>query len=219
MNWVTVNGGTSSPNLSMSLFSRRPMGGHRCHVRADGNCRSALRLNATHGIAYVKHSGMVTVTDQKSDATEFPRLIENRIREDLQEGRPITETAAFLADFITVAARHLAEGLDVAGELAGNSMIVQSVVSNNSGDPYVQCRVGGFRWQWTPEEARQHAHQVLASAEAATHDAAMVRWMTLGGLAVSRETALQSLGDLRRFRGDVEREFWDGENADQHDGR
>jgi hypothetical protein len=135
-------------------------------------------------------------------------IFEKTWRDCRADGMSITATADMLAavfreELLDAIGEEEAEGLSKA-----DHVMVQSVVGGSSGAPIVQCRVGYEQWQWDVEEAREHAGTVLACAEAAVHDAAMVRWLTLGPIGLDQDAALDAVGDLRRFRGDLEREDW-----------
>ena len=135
-------------------------------------------------------------------------MIEQTFRESRKEGMSIHDTAQLIASVVREAI------LDKIGEKEGEGLYkadhvrVQSVVGAASGNPAVQCRVGFEQWQWDPEEAREHARNVMQCAEAATLDAAIIRWATLGALKLDLRAAHRMVYDLRRFRGDVEREDW-----------
>lgn len=128
-------------------------------------------------------------------------LIERAFKEGRGAGLGIRACAEIIAGVV----RGKLEGDDPPA--AADRVDVQAVVSHRSGDPLVQCRVGAERWQWEPQLAREHAMALLTVAEAAVHDAAMVRWLTLS-VGMERDAAFQGLVDLRRFRGDVDRQDW-----------
>jgi len=96
-------------------------------------------------------------------------------------------------------------------------ILMQSIVTT-TGKPSVQLRWGDMGGQLTPEEARNHALAVLECAEAAIHDAAMVRWLVEKS-EVPLEGAYQALFELRRFRGDSTREDWRGGDAEANSPR
>lgn len=91
----------------------------------------------------------------------------------------------------------------------GVDLSMQSIV-NLKLEPMVQLKWGREVGQLTPEEARQHARYVLECAEAAVHDAAMVRWL-MERMELSKVSALQAMEALRKYRGDSTREDWRGE--------
>ncbi len=131
-------------------------------------------------------------------------MVEAAFREGRAAGLSIGDAAMVVADVVR---RKLADEL-AGGAAPANVVTVQSIVSAQSGEPLVQCRVGFEQWSWAPEEARSHALALLACAEAAVHDAAMFRWLTLGEMSLPAAAAMQAVGGLRRFRGDVAREDW-----------
>lgn len=130
-----------------------------------------------------------------TDRDPLAALIEAGVR----EGRKSGLTLAAAADLTAQQVREQLEGDD--GLSAPDRVDVQSVVSGSSGAPLVQCRVGSERWQWDPADARKHAAQVFEVAEAAEHDAVLVRWLTVS-VGMSLQKAAASLQDLRQFRGD-----------------
>lgn len=130
-----------------------------------------------------------------------------------KEGRKAGMSVAAVADIVAEAIRAKIGEMETEGLSKSDCVSVQSIVGARSGDPYVQCKVGLEGWQWDIPEAREHAYGVLQCAEAAIHDAAMVRWMTLGPMGLDRTAAFGAISDLRRFRGDVEREYWPPNDA------
>lgn len=122
-------------------------------------------------------------------------LLERGFKEGRAEGLSIADCADVLAKVV----REKLEDDDLPKD--ASAIWVQAVVSSSSGNALVQCRVGEQRWQWLPDEARTHALAVLTAAEAAVHDAAMVRWLTLE-VGMDAEKATRGLLELRRFRGD-----------------
>lgn len=97
---------------------------------------------------------------------------------------------------------------EAEGLVKDDHVMVQSIVGGGSGQPAVQFRVGFEQWQMDVTQAREHAQTVMMCAEAAVHDAAMFRWLALGPIGMDREAAMQAIVELRRFRGDVDREDW-----------
>lgn len=134
------------------------------------------------------------------------RLIADTYRKARAEGLSVDVTAQVLAQVM----RRKFDQEVAEDVVAGDVIWMQSIVSGHSGTPYVQCRIGETRWQWEIEAARQHALAVLSVAEAAVHDAATYRWLTLrtDGIGMETSAAMIAVRDLRRFRGDVEREDW-----------
>lgn len=84
----------------------------------------------------------------------------------------------------------------------------KSILGMATGLPLVQCRVGWEQWEWNVEQARQHAFWTLAAAEAAEHDAAVWRWLTLGPIGMEPGPAAAAIQDLRRFRGQADAIDW-----------
>lgn len=78
-------------------------------------------------------------------------------------------------------------------------MEVLSGVSAFTGEPFVQLRWGIQMAQFTPEEARQYALNVLAVAEASESDAAVVKMLT-DDIGLPEQAALQFLVALRDRR-------------------
>jgi hypothetical protein len=129
-------------------------------------------------------------------------IAEATFREARKVGLSIAEAADALAQALR---RRLGE--EYLATAPADQVLVQSIVSATTGDPLVQCRVGLESWQWTPQDAREHALWLLACAEAAIHDAAMQRWLVLH-MNLEPAVAAGAMSDLRRFRGDVPREHW-----------
>jgi hypothetical protein len=84
---------------------------------------------------------------------------------------------------------------------------MESGVSAFTGAPFVKLTVdfpdGSSKamGQMTPEEVRQHALQLLETAEAAVHDAAMAQWLRKR-LDADPEHAAAMVADIREFRAD-----------------
>lgn len=133
-------------------------------------------------------------------------LIEKGFKEGRASGLSIRDCAVLIAEVV------MKKLTDDDPPAPVDVVQVQSVVSAASGDPLVQCRVGGERWQWEPDEARAHARAVFEVAEAAVQDAAAFRWMTLS-MGLDPEPAFAAILDLRRFRGDVDKEDWGPDGA------
>jgi hypothetical protein len=86
-----------------------------------------------------------------------------------------------------------------------------SGVSAFTGEPFIAMEAtfgdGSRRraGQLTPIEARQHALAVLEAAEAAVHDAAVVRWLQVR-MELEPQAAVTVLCELRGFRQDQDAE-------------
>jgi hypothetical protein len=76
------------------------------------------------------------------------------------------------------------------------NILLNAIVSGRNQEPYVQILVDGKMVQFTPDEARSVALQLMTAAEAATGDAFLVHFM--GGVAKGNERMLGSL--LSSFR-------------------
>lgn len=139
-----------------------------------------------------------------ADRDPLALAVESAFKEARSQGLSVAVASDIVAEVI----RSKTADDEVDGLAPADMVTVQSIVGARTGDPYVQCRVGLEQWQWDIPTAREHALALLAVAEAAVHDAAMVRWMTLGPLEAPHDTALQAVADLRRFRGDTAREDW-----------
>lgn len=132
-------------------------------------------------------------------------MVELAFKKARTDGLSITDAADIVAQVIRAKQTEAElEGIQPSPDV----IAVQSIVGARTGDPYVQCRIGLEQWQWDIDTARHHAMAVLTCAEAAVHDAAMIRWMTLGEMDAPPEVAWQAVADLRRFRGDVDRADW-----------
>lgn len=84
---------------------------------------------------------------------------------------------------------------------------VQSIVSAADGRPLVQVRWGEQVGQFSPDEAREYALILLAAANAAETDAALLRFVREAGGADTQAAGL--LAAFRRARGDSpDREDW-----------
>lgn len=136
------------------------------------------------------------------------KMIEDAFREGRRDGMTITAVSELIAEVIRSEVLDKIGEKELAGMAAPDYVNLQSIVGAASGYPMVQCRVGFEQWQWEVEDARNHALALLQVAEAAVHDAAMLRWLTLGELGLPKNAAHHAIHDLRRFRGDVDREDW-----------
>jgi hypothetical protein len=76
---------------------------------------------------------------------------------------------------------------------------VESLISSNSGDPFVVLSFGNERVQFSPIDARQHAHQVLLAAEAAESDELIVKYFR-DKLGLPDDIAIGALADFRQMR-------------------
>jgi len=88
----------------------------------------------------------------------------------------------------------------MSDELEDAVLSVSSGVSAFDGKPFVHVRWLEQSGQWDIESARQHALQVLEAAEAAEHDAAVVRWLRERVKVNDGGRVAEMLADLRRFR-------------------
>lgn len=131
--------------------------------------------------------------------------IEESFREGRRTGLSIAATADVVAEVIR---SKVGEDAETEGLAKADHVHMQSIVGARSGEPFVQCRVGFEQWQWDVPTTRGHALALLECAEAAIHDAAVLRWLTLGNIGLDRTAAFAAIVDLRRFRGDVDREDW-----------
>lgn len=68
------------------------------------------------------------------------------------------------------------------------------------GRPFVHVSWGGFRRQWTVDDARQFAGQCLAVAEAAEHDAIVFAWLGDKLGVQGWASRAQIINDLREYR-------------------
>ena len=86
---------------------------------------------------------------------------------------------------------------------------MESGVSVFTGKPFVKLTVdfpdGSSKavGQLNPNEVREHALKLLATAEAAVHDAAMAQWLQ-HKLGAKPDEAAAAVGDIREFRIDRE---------------
>lgn len=135
-------------------------------------------------------------------------IIEQTYRESRRDGMGIGATSNMIAAVIRSEVLDKIAVSEAEGLSKADHVMVQSIVGAASGTPAVQCRVGFEQWQWDVDQAREHAMAVLAATEAAVHDAAVMRWLTLGAVGMDKNAAMTAIVDLRRFRGDVDREDW-----------
>ena len=148
------------------------------------------------------------MTEKATDRDPLAVIFEETWRGCRSDGMSIAATADMLA------AVFREQVLDKIGEKENEGLakpdhvMVLSIVGAATGQPLVQFRAGFEQWQWDIEHAREHALYILAIAEAAVHDAAMLRWLTIGRIGMAKNDAFQAIAELRRFRGDVEREDW-----------
>lgn len=76
-------------------------------------------------------------------------------------------------------------------------ILMESVVASDDLEPMVHLRWGSMSGRLSPDETRQHALRLLATAEAAEHDSALMRWMS----ECLDVEPFELLGDLRVHRG------------------
>jgi len=81
-----------------------------------------------------------------------------------------------------------------------------SIVSRSTQKPLVDYRWDDKRVQWTPEEAQAHALVILACAEAAIMDAAVIEFLKKR-MDLDWEKAAAFVNDLRNFREDMKKEW------------
>jgi len=82
---------------------------------------------------------------------------------------------------------------------------IESGVSASSGYGFVTLKWGPMGGQLTTREARAHALNVLGAADAADHDAVVMRWLT-AQMDMPVAAAAHALADLRRARAAIEAE-------------
>lgn len=145
------------------------------------------------------------MTEQRADRDPWAAAIEEAFRTARAGGLSISAAADVVAAVIR---ETLAEQAAAEVTNPDNVVSLQSILSARTGDPLVQVRCGPAQWQWDTTTTRQHALRLLEAAEAAEHDAMVFRWLTLGPPDIPEQPAIQALADLRRFRGDVDREDW-----------
>lgn len=131
--------------------------------------------------------------------------VENAFRDARAAGLSIGAAADIV---VAVLREKLAEAAEEEVTSPDDVVRTQSILSAASGGPLVQVMCGPLRWQWDPATTRKFALELLATAEAADQDAMTFRWMTLGQPDLPPEAAITALADLRRFRGDPDRETW-----------
>ncbi len=77
---------------------------------------------------------------------------------------------------------------------------VVSIFGRKTRKPYVELRLGDKGvTQWSPEEARGHARQVLEAAEASEQDAFFIEFITVR-VGATDQAAAGMLQDFRAFR-------------------
>lgn len=111
----------------------------------------------------------------------------------------------------TVVAEVVRERLDqnYREDTNGDDIIhVQSIFGAKTGLPLVDFRYGFEHFTLDVDQARDHALNVLRCAEAASQDAGVYRWLTLSDLGLPERAAAEAIRDLRRYRGDAEKEDW-----------
>jgi len=85
-------------------------------------------------------------------------------------------------------------------------ILTSSIVSRSTQKPLVDYRWDDKRVQWTPEEAQAHALVILACAEAAIMDAAVIEFLKKR-MDLDWEKAAAFVHDLRNFREDMKKEW------------
>jgi hypothetical protein len=78
-------------------------------------------------------------------------------------------------------------------------LFVQALVGGERGEPMVELRWDDKLLQWTPEQAVEHALQLIACAEAALHDAFLLHYLE-SRVGVDRERGLLVLLEMRAWR-------------------
>ena len=76
---------------------------------------------------------------------------------------------------------------------------LESLVSDQTGKAWIKLTWGGQSGQLTPKEARQHAYDIMETANAADEDAFLYEWVTTH-LKVPPEKAILILRDFREWR-------------------
>lgn len=88
-------------------------------------------------------------------------------------------------------------------------------VSEATGEPFVLTRAEGdtvtLVGQLPPDEVRRLAFGLLEAAEAAVHDAALLRFLTANGSDL--ENAAHLIGALREYRAELDPDAHDPEEA------
>lgn len=133
-------------------------------------------------------------------------IVERVFREARREGVSISDAA----DIVAAGMRnHLEERTRERSNTDSNMIRVQSIFGARSGLPLVEFLYGLENFTLEVEQARRHALNILACAETASQDAALYRWLTLSEqLSFDPTTAAAAIHDLRRFRGDAEKQDW-----------
>jgi len=140
-----------------------------------------------------------------ADRDPWADVLEDAFRESRRLGMSIGDAFDVIAQAVRT---KLVESVEQDNLSKADHVMVQSIVGAASMTPAVQCRVGIEQWQWDVDQAREHAQNVLTCTEAAVHDAALMRYLILGPMGLESKVAMAAVVDLRRFRGDVEREDW-----------
>lgn len=140
-----------------------------------------------------------------SERSKLALLIEEAFKEARKAGVSVADASDVVANIIH---DHLEKKV-LEGTAVDASMIrVQSIFGAKSGFPLVDFQFGFEHFTLEVEQAREHAYAVLQCAEAASQDAGLFRFLTLGDLGLEPRAAAGVIADLRRFRGDVPKEDW-----------
>lgn len=137
---------------------------------------------------------------------ELAIVVERTFTEGIADGLSAADCADVIVGVIREQLMASVENNLITGK--ADNVGVQSIIGASTGEPYVQLSVGVEQWRWSVETAREHAYVVLQCAEAATLDAAVLRWATLGALGLKPEQAAVMIHELRRFRGDIDPKDW-----------
>lgn len=137
-------------------------------------------------------------------------LIEEVFKAARREGLSISAAADVAAEEVRT---RVESDLKTVSQAAADMINIQSIFGAKSGEPLVDFRYGLEHFTLDVEAARRHALSILTCAEAAMQDASMYRWATLGPLGFSPAQGASLINELRRFRGDTDREDW--RTADQ----
>lgn len=132
-------------------------------------------------------------------------LIETAFKSARKEGLSVADAADLVADVVRA---RLEERILDQSEVNHNMINVQSIYGAKTGLPLVDFSYGFEHFTLDVDSAREHALAILTCAEAASQDAGVYRWLTLSTLGLDARAAQAAIADLRRFRGDAQKEDW-----------
>lgn len=141
---------------------------------------------------------------QSSPRDPIAIAAEMAFKDARKDGLSISDSA----DIVAAVIRELLEQREQANATMNREMIhVQSIFGAKTGAPLVDFKYGLEHFTLSVDQAREHAVAILECCTGADMDASVFRWLTLQ-MGMDATAAATAIGDLRRFRGDGQKEDW-----------